>query len=157
MKTIASECTRVHIYVGKGAAEVMKKRICALAVVTVALCACLLALAGCGSSDQKDLIGEWKVQGTNVTVVYDDKQFKTYGTTFDYTIDTNAKTITTTNGSFTGLANYSYSDDKQTLTLNEDDGNGGTKTTVFDKVSSNGDAEPSVDGVAESAAEDTGN
>ena len=96
----------------------MKKRICALAVVTVALCACLFALAGCGSSDQKDLIGEWKVQGTNVTVVYDDKQ---------------------------------------TLTLNEADGNGGTKTTVFDKVSSNGDAEPSVDGVAESAAEDTGN
>ena len=112
----------------------MKKRICALAAVTVALCVCLFALAGCGSGDQKDLIGEWKVQGTDVTVVYNDKQFKTYGTTFDYTIDTNAKTITTTNGSFTGLANY-----------------------VFDKVSSNGDAEPSVDGAAESASEDAGN
>lgn len=73
--------------------------------------------------------------------------------TFDYTIDPGSKTITYKSGDATGEAKYSFGNNGQQLTLDESDGAGGTKTTVFDKVSNNGDAEPSANGaVAEGDA-----
>ena len=45
-----------------------------------------------------------------------------------------------------GSSTYEFSEDKQTLTLTEDTGNGETKTTVFDKVSADTQAEPTVGG-----------
>lgn len=131
----------------------IKKRLIACFIVAVMSCTCLFAFAACGSSDANELVGEWKIKDTEVTVVFSGDKFKLVGNTFDYTIDPGSKTITYKSGDATGEAKYSFGNNGQQLTLDESDGAGGTKTTVFDKVSNNGDAEPSANGaVAEGDA-----
>lgn len=127
--------------------RILDKRFAAFAACALAMCACLFAFTACGANDKPDLIGEWKVANTEVTVVFSDTQFKVVGNTFDYTIDSGNKTITYTAGGAKGTSKYSFSADKQQLTLEESSG----KTTVFNKVSSNGNAEPSA-GVAATPA-----
>lgn len=123
----------------------MKKRALTLGVAAACLCACLFALAGCGS-DQSKLEGEWQVTDTEVTVVFTEDELKTVTETFGYTMDTSEKTINYTSGDIDfGSAEYSFSDDGQTLTLVEDDGSGGTTTTTFTKLSDDTSAEPSAD------------
>lgn len=123
-----------------------------IAVIALA-CAfvCLFSLSACGSSDASSFVGEWKIQNTQVTVVFSDTKFKLVGNTFDYTVDDGKKTITYKSGNATGTASYSFSSDKKQLTLEENDGNGATKTTVFDKISDNGNAEPSANAATQSA------
>ncbi len=131
----------------------IKKRLIACFIAAVMSCTCLFAFAACGSSDANELVGEWKIKDTEVTVVFSGDKFKLVGNTFDYTIDPGSKTITYKSGDATGEAKYSFGNNGQQLTLDESDGAGGTKTTVFDKVSNNGDAEPSANGaVAEGDA-----
>lgn len=131
----------------------IKKRLIACFIAAVMSCTCLLAFAACGSSDANELVGEWKIKDTEVTVVFSGDKFKLVGNTFDYTVDPGSKTITYKSGDATGEAKYSFGNNGQQLTLDESDGAGGTKTTVFDKVSNNGDAEPSANGaVAEGDA-----
>lgn len=131
----------------------IKKRLIACFIAAVMSCTCLFAFAACGSSDANELMGEWKIKDTEVTVVFSGDKFKLVGNTFDYTIDPGSKTITYKSGDATGEAKYSFGNNGQQLTLDESDGAGGTKTTVFDKVSNNGDAEPSANGaVAEGDA-----
>lgn len=131
----------------------IKKRLIACLIAAVMSCTCLFAFAACGSSDANELVGEWKIKDTEVTVVFSGDKFKLVGNTFDYTIDPGSKTITYKSGDATGEAKYSFGNNGQQLTLDESDGAGGTKTTVFDKVSNNGDAEPSANGaVAEGDA-----
>ena len=131
----------------------IKKRLIACFIAAVMSCTCLFAFAACGSSDANELVGEWKIKDTEVTVVFSGDKFKLVGTTFDYTVDPGSKTITYKSGDATGEAKYSFGNNGQQLTLDESDGAGGTKTTVFDKVSNNGDAEPSANGaVAEGDA-----
>ena len=131
----------------------IKKRLIACFIVAIMSCTCLFAFAACGSSDANELVGEWKIKDTEVTVVFSGDKFKLVGNTFDYTIDPGSKTITYKSGDATGEAKYSFGNNGQQLTLDESDGAGGTKTTVFDKVSNNGDAEPSANGaVAEGDA-----
>ena len=131
----------------------IKKRLIACFIAAVMSCTCLFAFAACGSSDANELVGEWKIKDTEVTVVFSGDKFKLVGNTFDYTVDPGSKTITYTSGDATGEAKYSFGNNGQQLTLDESDGAGGTKTTVFDKVSNNGDAEPSANGaVAEGDA-----
>lgn len=131
----------------------IKKRPIACFIAAVMSCTCLFAFAACGSSDANELVGEWKIKDTEVTVVFSGDKFKLVGNTFDYTIDPGSKTITYKSGDATGEAKYSFGNNGQQLTLDESDGAGGTKTTVFDKVSNNGDAEPSANGaVAEGDA-----
>ncbi len=127
--------------------NVFKKQVTVCISVVFFVCACLFALAGCGSSDKADFIGEWKIANTEVTVVFSDSKFKLVGNTFDYKVDPGNKTITYSSGGAKGSAKYTFSSDKKQLTLEE---NGG-KTTVFNKVSNNGDAEPSA-GVATTPA-----
>lgn len=127
----------------------LKKRFITCLVTAACACTCLFALPACGSGDAGNLVGEWKIQNTDVTVVFSGSEFKLVGNTFDYTVDPGSKTITYKSGDATGNAKYTFSNGNQTLTLDESDGAGGTKVTVFDKVSSNGDAEPSANGVAE--------
>ena len=126
----------------------MRNKIAAVAAA-VALGACL-GLAGCGgnSADVTDFQGAWTVDGSDplVTVVYTQDEFKTSAATFNYTLDTSAKTITYTRDESSGTSNYEFSSDRKTLTLTEDDGNGGTKTTILDKVSDDTTTEPSVAG-----------
>lgn len=131
----------------------IRKRLIACFIAAVMSCTCLFAFAACGSSDANELVGEWKIKDTEVTVVFSGDKFKLVGNTFDYTIDPGSKTITYKSGDATGEAKYSFGNNGQQLTLDESDGAGGTKTTVFDKVSNNGDAEPSANGaVAEGDA-----
>lgn len=131
----------------------IKKRLIACFIVAIMSCTCLFAFAACGSSDANELVGEWKIKDTEVTVVFSGDKFKLVGNTFDYTVDPGSKTITYKSGDATGEAKYSFGNNGQQLTLDESDGAGGTKTTVFDKVSNNGDAEPSANGaVAEGDA-----
>lgn len=132
---------------------VMGKRMLAVLAAALIACACALVLVACGSSDKADLVGEWKISGTEVTVVFSDTEFKLVGNTFEYTLDDGKKTITYSSGGAKGSAQYSFSDNKQQLTLKESDGAGGTKTTVFNKVSSNGDAQPSAGVTAAPAQE----
>lgn len=126
----------------------IRKRLILCLIAAVMSCTCLFTFAACGSSDANDLVGEWKIKDTDVTVVFSGTEFKLVGNTFDYTIDPGAKTITYKSGDATGSAKYTFGNGGQQLTLDESDGAGGTKTTVFDKVSGNGDAEPSANGVA---------
>lgn len=131
----------------------IKKRLIACFIAAVMSCTCLFAFAACGSSDANELVGEWKIKDTEVTVVFSGDKLKLVGNTFDYTVDPGSKTITYKSGDATGEAKYSFGNNGQQLTLDESDGAGGTKTTVFDKVSNNGDAEPSANGaVAEGDA-----
>lgn len=131
----------------------IKKRLIVCFIAAVMSCTCLFAFAACGSSDANELVGEWKIKDTEVTVVFSGDKFKLVGNTFDYTVDPGSKTITYKSGDATGEAKYSFGNNGQQLTLDESDGAGGTKTTVFDKVSNNGDAEPSANGaVAEGDA-----
>lgn len=131
----------------------IKKRLIACFIAAVMSCTCLFAFAACGSSDANELVGEWKIKDTEVTVVFSGDKFKLVGNTFDYTVDPGSKTITYKSGDATGEAKYSFGNNGQQLTLDESDGAGGTKTTVFNKVSNNGDAEPSANGaVAEGDA-----
>lgn len=128
----------------------MKLKAIAAGASALALSACLLGAAGCsGSTDAKDLQGVWSVEGSEptVTVVFTGEQWKlATGITYDYTLDTKGKVISYSVDGMSGSSTYEFSEDKQTLTLTEDTGNGETKTTVFDKVSADTQAEPTVGG-----------
>ena len=128
----------------------MKLKAIAAGASALALSACLLGAAGCsGSTDAKDLQGVWSVEGyePTVTVVFTGEQWKlATGITYDYTLDTKGKVISYSVDGMSGSSTYEFSEDKQTLTLTEDTGNGETKTTVFDKVSADTQAEPTVGG-----------
>ena len=130
---------------GPKGAFTMKKHIVATIAVALCLFAGMLALAGCGSNDHSLLQGEWQVEGTEVTVVFTEDELKMVGETFGYTIDTDEQVINyTSNDEDYGEAAYTFSDDGQTLTLEESDGSGGTTTTTFVKLSDDTSAEPSA-------------
>ena len=112
-------------------------------VACVLACGCLFALCAC-SSDKDNIKGEWQVKDTSVTVVFTDTQWKMVQNTFDYSIDTDKKTISYSADGLEGSASYELSSDNNQLTLKEDNGEGGTKTTVFTKLSSDTTKEPSA-------------
>ncbi|MGN0073290.1 MAG: hypothetical protein ACI36W_05800 [Coriobacteriales bacterium] len=128
----------------------MKLKALAASASALALGVCLLGAAGCsGSSDAKDFQGVWSVEGSNptVTVVFTGDQWKlATGITYEYSLDTKGKVISYSVDGMSGSSTYEFSEDKQTLTLTEDAGNGETKSTVFDKVSADTQAEPTVGG-----------
>lgn len=148
MENMPMTCTKDTEMSSNAKKSILTRIAVSVAAVACAL-ACLFAIPGCASGDANTLIGEWKIQNTDVTVVFTGSEFKLVGNTFDYKIDTSDKTITYTSGDATGSAKYSFSDDGKKLTLEENDGAGGTKVTVFDKVSDDGNAEPSANGVVE--------
>lgn len=131
----------------------MGKRLITCALALACACACFFGLAACGGNeDQQHLEGVWQVRDSTVTYVFTEDKFKMVGNTYDYTIDTSAKTITYKNGAMTGTAKYSFSSDNEQLTLDEDDGNGGTRQTKFDKVSDDTSAEPTADAKKDSSS-----
>lgn len=133
----------------------MKRHAFAVFAVIAALCTCLFLLSGCGGGDKKTIQGVWQAEGTEVTFVFTDTEFKMVGNTFTYTMDTGNKTINYKSGDLDyGSAQYSFSDGGKKLTLNEDDGNGGTKTTNFVKVSDDTSVEPSAGGVTDDDTDD---
>ena len=128
----------------------MKLKAITAGASALALAACLMGVAGCsGSADAKDLQGVWSVEGSNptVTVVFTADKWKlATGLTYDYTIDAKGKVISYSVDGMSGSSTYEFSEDRKTLTLTEDAGNGETKKTVFDKVSGDTQAEPTVGG-----------
>lgn len=130
----------------------MKKRIITFLITAACAFACLLALSACGSSDENDFVGEWQIEssgGPEVTVVFTGSEFKMVGQTWQYSVESDAKILKMENGGAESESKYSFSSDKQTLTLEQSNGAGGTDTTVFHKLSDDGNVEPSVDGVTE--------
>ena len=93
----------------------IRKRLIVCLIAAVMSCTCLFAFTACGSSDANDLVGEWKIKDTDVTVVFSGDKFKLVGNTFDYTVDPGAKTITYKSGDATGSAKYSFSDNAKAL------------------------------------------
>lgn len=131
------------------------KKILAAAFTAVVMAACLMGLAGCSqSADVKDIQGVWQIEGTNpsVTVVFTDKEWKLASDIdpYQYTLDTNAKKLSFSNEVEEGEAEYSFSDDRQQLSLTQTDDSGKTETQVFDKVSDDTSAEPTVGDTTES-------
>ncbi|MCD8199462.1 MAG: hypothetical protein LUD25_00625 [Coriobacteriaceae bacterium] len=123
----------------------MRKQIAVLFATLLVAGMCCFALAGCGEDDAASIKGEWQVQDTTVTVVFTDTEFKTVASTFEYSIDTQDKTITYTQGEMEGQATYEFDDDNKQMTLTESDGDGGTQVTTFVKVSDDTSAEPTVE------------
>lgn len=126
----------------------MKLKAVASAASALALSACLFGAAGCSNStDATDLAGVWSVEGSTptVTVVFTGDEWKlATGITYAYELDTKNKVISYSVDGMSGSSTYEFSEDKQTLTLVETTEDGETKTTVFDKVSSDTEAEPTV-------------
>lgn len=127
----------------------VKKRLAVCLIAAVCAFACMFCVTACGSADENNLVGEWQVQDTDSIVVFTGSEYKQVGVTFDYTVDPGQKTITFKQGDLTGVKKYSFDSNNQKLTIEETDGAGGTRTVVFDKVSDNGNAEPSAGGVTE--------
>ena len=118
-------------------------------VLATVLVAGALAVAGCDSTsaDHEALMGEWQVDDTEVTVVFTEDELKMVGETFGYTIDDDEQVITyTSNDEDYGTAQYSFSEDYQSLELVEDDGSGTETTTSFTKISDDTEAEPTAGG-----------
>ncbi len=133
----------------------MRKQIAVLFATLLVAGMCCFGLVGCGGDDATTIKGEWQVQDTTVTVVFTDTEFKTVASTFEYSIDTQDKTITYTQGEMEGQATYEFTDDNKQMTLTEGDGDGGTQVTTFVKVSSDTSAEPTVEyGTAEADSEE---
>ncbi len=131
------------------------RKIVAAVLSAAAVVVCLVALAGCSqSADIKDIQGVWKIQGTDptVTVVFTDSEWKLASDIdpYQYTLDTNSKTITFKNDVEEGTATYEFSEDRQQLSLTQTDDSGKTDTQTFDKVSDDTSAEPSVGDTTES-------
>lgn len=131
------------------------RKIVAAVLSAAAVVVCLVALAGCSqSADIKDIQGVWKIQDTDptVTVVFTDSEWKLASDIdpYQYTLDTNSKTITFKNDVEEGTATYEFSEDRQQLSLTQTDDSGKTDTQTFDKVSDDTSAEPSVGDTTES-------
>ena len=111
--------------------------------------------------DAADIQGDWKVPAKNYTMVIDGTQMKlTEDVSYNYTIDTWAKTITYSFGSSSGHASYRFSQDRSVLVIEEnagtdwlvalrlkadpviDEGIVGTGTSELLKVSSDTTASP---------------
>lgn len=70
--------------------------------------------------DAADIQGEWKVASKQSTMVIDGKNLKiTSEVSYAYTLDTWAKTISYSFGSITGQGAYRFSEDRQTLVIEE--------------------------------------
>lgn len=135
--------------------EGIMKKIIAAALAALAMAACLLVLAGCSqSADIKDIQGVWKIQGSDpaVTVVFTDSEWKLASDIdpYQYTLDTNSKTLSFSSDVEEGTATYEFSDDRQQLSLTQTDDSGKTETQTFVKVSDDTSAEPTVGDTAES-------
>lgn len=98
-----------------------------LKVVGLAIAALLLVSIGYIAADrwlihndQLGMIGEWHVANTTVPVVISDSTIKLNPeTTYEYTIDTTAKTITYHFGDLQGQSHYWFSPDRKTLVLTD--------------------------------------
>ena len=113
--------------------------------------------------DSADIQGVWKVQSTGETIVFDGRDLKlTKGISYEYKLDTDAKTITYTFGELAGGGHYYFDVDHDTLIIIDGDATLGLpaeagflpddlvnstdaaeNTTVLVKVSDDTNAEPS--------------
>ena len=121
-------------------------------IVCLVIGSALLLLSGCTffgnkNDDKAEIQGEWRVDNANMTFVVTSNQFKLPGNTiYDYTIDTEAKTIDFKVGKVKGRATYTLgknSDGVATLTLVEKL-DGAEITTTFTKRSNDTTIDPVI-------------
>lgn len=94
-----------------------------LCVVGCAVCACLFCWQKWWRfDDEADICGSWKVVATGDSIVFDSRELKlTKSISYDYRLDTDAKTITYTFGQMEGGGHYYFSGDRQTLVIIDGD------------------------------------
>lgn len=91
-----------------------------VALVIVALVAGFVSLRWLIHDDAQLIQGEWCVEASQETLVFDDHQMKlTKSVTYEYSLDTFDKTITYFFANLTGEANYYFSLDGQQLIITE--------------------------------------
>ena len=129
----------------------MAKRFLISTLAVLALCACLLGLAGCGEDNTK-IQGEWAYGDSDTSVVFTADEFKMLGgLTYGYKLNTSNHTITFDyGGGDEGECSYDFSGDGNTLTLIQSDGNGGEVETVLTRISDDPEAFPRY-GLSEAA------
>lgn len=85
--------------------------------------------------DAADLQGTWYIYGTNVVVPIDQNSIGlSSDTSYKYTMDTQAKTVTYTIGNLSGTSHYRFSSDRSLVALIED-GKHVFTATLLDDVS----------------------
>lgn len=90
-----------------------------IAVVTVG--ALLVARHVSHRDDPQRIMGEWRVEGANMTMVIDEDAIRLPDNVqFSYTIDPDHETLELTNGSRTGTATYRLADHDTTMVLTEE-------------------------------------
>ena len=102
----------------------------------------MFGLSGCGSSSDSKLLGEWWLDGSNVTIVITDSEIKMVDVTYTYTLSGNTINFKSDDGG-SGSMTYELSEDGQSMVITEDQD--GTKVSnPWTKISDNTDAEPSA-------------
>lgn len=113
----------------KGRPKKQKKRRIPLPVKIVLVVALVVALAGGGYlvwdylfryDDAKDFQGQWKIEGTNASIVITDSEIRlTDSVSFGYELNTFEKTLTYSYASFTGEGSYVFSPERDVLTITD--------------------------------------
>lgn len=134
----------------------MKKKLATLFAGCVLATGCIAGLTACGqnSADIKGIQGTWQIESTDpaVTTVFTDTEWKLVGSTYTYTLDTGSKKMSferADNTDMKGEATYEFNDDYTKLTITQTNDSGENQSQVFDKLSDDTTAEPTVDGVAD--------
>lgn len=122
-----------------------------LLVVAVSVAAVLLmysrGMLGLSGNPSQQILGEWRVQDSAVTLVINESQIKLPGSVvYTYKLDEQNKTISFSVGNITGSAQYGFAKDASgniIMTLMEESG-GERKITRLVKLSDNTAASPRV-------------
>lgn len=136
---------------GRASKKTKAKSVSARVVLIVIAVIVVLALAVGGLfawntwfrfDDAADIQGEWRTGDGAVVVTIDGERINMpENISYDYTLDTSAKTIAISFANFTGGGSYAFSEDRMTFTVTEGEGDAVT-ATVFTKVSGNAAATP---------------
>lgn len=125
----SSRSARSGTQYSQGHQTKQKKRRIPRPVKIVLVVALVAALAGGGFlvwdylfryDDAKDFQGQWKIEGTNSSIVITDSEIRlTDSVSFGYELNTFEKTLTYSYASFTGEGSYVFSPERDVLTITD--------------------------------------
>lgn len=135
----------------------MKKKLIAMVAGITVIAGSMFGLAGCSGATSPDvdgIKGEWQIENTDpvVTTVFTDTEWKLVGSTYTYTLDTSKKELNfeqASNADMKGTATYEFNEDYTQLTITQQNDSGEEQSQVFDKISSDTSAAPTVGGEAD--------
>ena len=122
-----------------------RKRVSPVRVIVASLCVVLVAALGvctwfaldrwCFHDDALDIQGTWFIYNTQVSIpITENTMGISDDAVYEYTIDTQAKTVTYSIGNLSGTSHYRFSPDRTQIALIED-GKRVFTSTLFDDVS----------------------